>query len=54
MPPTLSELVAALPDIDEHGKDSVEPDQIHGLFDTLTKRPVPVGSLGRLRLRTSS
>jgi len=48
MPPTVAELIAALPDIDQHDEDGVEPDHFQGLFDKLAQRPVPVGSLRRL------
>jgi predicted unusual protein kinase regulating ubiquinone biosynthesis (AarF/ABC1/UbiB family) len=48
MPPTVAELIAALPDIDQHDEDGVEPDHFQGLFDRLAQRPVPVGSLRRL------
>ena len=48
MPPTVSELLASLPEVEHYDESRSEPEQLQGLFDTLVRRPVPLGSLRRL------
>ncbi len=48
MSPTTAELIAALPAIDQHEENSIDPGQFRSLFDRLSRRPVPIGSFRRL------
>ena len=47
MSPTAAELLAALPD-EVSSETTIAEDQLKALFEQLSRRPVPTGSLQRL------
>ena len=48
MGPTIAELLAALPADERASSEPVADERLKEIFDRLSRRPVPVGSLERL------